>query len=137
MAIITNIKTKGSKQTSTLSGNIIIDEGAGELRITKKIGNDIVVINKIDITGNHYYDIDGNERISTGIDDTTGYMRQVFIDANGKKRIIIGQNPADGDQIVAVSTANNDVEEELSGGLLAMSGGFGASPEPEPTPEGE
>lgn len=129
MAIITTIKTKGAKQTSTLSGNIVIDEGTGELRITKKIGADTVIINKIDINGNHYYDIDGNERISTGIDDNTGYMRQVFVDANGKKRIIIGQNPANGDQIIAVSTSGNDVEQELLGGLLAM-----ATP---PAPESE
>lgn len=113
MAIITNIKTRGSNNTSTLSGNIIIDENAGELRITKKIGNDIVVVNRIDETGNHYYDIDNNERISTGIDTNTGYMRMLLKDPDGKSRTIIGQNPADGDQIIAQSVAGTDVEQEL------------------------
>lgn len=113
MAIITNIKTRGSASTSTLSGNIVIDEGAGELRITKNVGGSVKVINRINDTGNHYYDIDENERISTGIDTTTGYMRMVFKDSNGKSRTIIGQNPADGDQIIASSTSGRDVEQEL------------------------
>lgn len=121
MAIITTIKTKGNASTSTLSGNIVIDEGAGELRITKKVGDDIVPVNVINETGNHYYDLNGVERISTGLDDDTGYMRQLYKDATGKSRIIIGQDPADGDQVIAVSTAGNDVEEELTGGSLMLS----------------
>lgn len=120
MAIITTIKTKGNASTSTLSGNIVIDEGAGELRITKKVGDDIVPVNVINETGNHYYDLNGVERISTGLDDDTGYMRQLYKDATGKSRIIIGQDPADGDQVIAVSTANNDVEDELLQGNLMM-----------------
>lgn len=121
MAIITTIKTKGNASTSTLSGNIVIDEGAGELRITKKVGDDIVPVNVINETGNHYYDLNGVERISTGLDDDTGYMRQLYKDATGKSRIIIGQDPADGDQVIAVSTAGNDVEQELTGGSLMLS----------------
>lgn len=121
MAIITTIKTKGNSSTSTLSGNIVIDEGAGELRITKKVGDDIVPVNVINETGNHYYDLNGVERISTGLDDDTGYMRQLYKDATGKSRIIIGQDPADGDQVIAVSTAGNDVEQELTGGSLMLS----------------
>lgn len=121
MAIITTIKTKGNASTSTLSGNIVIDEGAGELRITKKVGDDIVPVNVINETGNHYYDLNGVERISTGLDDNTGYMRQLYKDATGKSRIIIGQDPADGDQVIAVSTAGNDVEQELTGGSLMLS----------------
>lgn len=120
MAIITTIKTKGNSSTSTLSGNIVIDEGAGELRITKKVGDDIVPVNVINETGNHYYDLNGVERISTGLDDDTGYMRQLYKDATGKSRIIIGQDPADGDQVIAVSTAGNDVEQELTGGSLML-----------------
>ena len=121
MAIITTIKTKGNASTSTLSGNIVIDEGAGELRITKKVGDDIVPVNVINETGNHYYDLNGVERISTGLDDDTGYVRQLYKDATGKSRIIIGQDPADGDQVIAVSTAGNDVEQELTGGNLMLS----------------
>lgn len=121
MAIITTIKTKGNSSTSTLSGNIVIDEGAGELRITKKVGDDIVPVNVINETGNHYYDLNGVERISTGLDDDTGYMRQLYKDATGKSRIIIGQDPSDGDQVIAVSTAGNDVEQELTGGSLMLS----------------
>lgn len=121
MAIITTIKTKGNASTSTLSGNIVIDEGAGELRITKKVGDDIVPVNVINETGNHYYDLNGVERISTGLDDDTGYMRQLYKDATGKSRIIIGQDPADGDQVIAVSPAGNDVEQELTGGSLMLS----------------
>mgnify|MGYP003308095925 CR=1 FL=1 len=131
MAIITNIKTRGSSGTSTLSGNIKIDEGAGELIITKKVNNDIVVVNKIDVngqhyynnagkeinridvTGNHYYDTSGIERISTGVDTSTGYMRMLFKDTSGKSRTIIGQNPSGGDQIIAVTTSGKDVEQEL------------------------
>lgn len=114
MAIIVNVKTRGSATTSSLSGNIVIDEGAGELRFTRKVGNRTVIINRINITGNHYYDIDENERITTGIDEDTGYMRMLFKDANGTSRTIIGQNPADGDQVIAVSTYGNDVETELT-----------------------
>lgn len=129
MAIITTIKTKGNASTSTLSGNIVIDEGAGELRITKKVGNDIVPVNVINETGNHYYDLNGVERISTGLDDDTGYMRQLYKDATGKSRIIIGQDPADGDQVIAVSTAGNDVEQELGGGDTLL--GLMSTPQPQ------
>lgn len=120
MAIITTIKTKGNASTSTLSGNIVIDEGAGELRITKRVGDDIVPVNVINETGNHYYDLNGVERISTGLDDATGYIRQLYKDASGKSRIIIGQDPADGEQVIAESVENYDVEDELLQGNLMM-----------------
>lgn len=135
MAIITTIKTKGNSSTSTLSGNIVIDEGAGELRITKKVGDDIVPVNVINETGNHYYDLNGVERISTGLDDDTGYMRQLYKDATGNSRIIIGQDPADGDQVIAVSTAGNDVEQELGGGANLF--GLMATPQPQQPQEEE
>lgn len=113
MAIVTTVKSKGNVSTSTLSGNIVLDEGAGELRVTKKVGNNIIPVNIINETGNHYYDLNGVERISTGLDTTTGYMRQLYKDSNGVSKIIVGQDPADGTQIIAVSTGNNDVETEL------------------------
>lgn len=121
MAIITTIKTKGNASTSTLSGNIVIDEGAGELRVTKRVGDDIVTVNVINETGNHYYDINGIERISTGLDDETGYVRQLLKDPTGKGRILLGQDPADGEQIIAETTAGKDVEQELIDGSLMLS----------------
>lgn len=121
MAIITTIKTKGNASTSTLSGNIVIDEGAGELRITKKVGDDIVPVNVINETGNHYYDLNGVERISTGLDEATGYIRQLYKDTDGKGSILVGQNPANGKQVIAQTLEGKDVEQELTGGSLMLS----------------
>ena len=114
MAIITNVKTRGAVKTSTLSGNIVLDEANGELRISRVINGDNVVINKIDVLGSHYYDSNGVKRISTGIDPTTGRIREVFYDSNGKSRILIGQKPTSDDQIIAVAKPDTDVITELS-----------------------
>ncbi|MDO4759307.1 MAG: hypothetical protein Q4A30_00775 [Candidatus Saccharibacteria bacterium] len=114
MAIIVNIKTRGSSSLSTLSGNIVLDEQKGELRISRKINGSPVVINKIDINGNHYYDIHGVERISTGIDPSSGRIRELFFDEDGKSQIIIGQNPKNGKQIIAVSKPGVDIIKELN-----------------------
>ena len=113
MAIITNIKTRGATKTSTLSGNIVLDEANGELRISRTISGNNVVINKMDVLGSHYYDSNGIKRISTGIDPETGRIREVFYDSNGKSRILIGQKPTSDDQVIAVSKPNIDVISEM------------------------
>lgn len=149
MAIVIKSNYRGSNSTSTLSGNIQINEGTGELIITKQVGNDTKVVNKIDVNGNHYYNINGVElskidiygshyyntngvevnkidvngshyydtngveRITTGVDTTTGYMRMLVKDANGKSGIIVGQNPKNGKHIIATSVDGLDVEQLL------------------------
>lgn len=68
MAIVTNIRSRGSKTTQTLSGNVIIDEGAGVMLIRRN-GVDLVRI------------------------DSRGF---VYSDTNGVRQILIGAHPVDG-----------------------------------------
>ena len=135
MNIQESYNLKGGKSTEALSGAIVFDEALGEFRQTKIVGGVPVVTfrmdgngiayyndngtiaNKIDAKGNHFYDSNGIERISTGL-DSTGKMRMIFRNANGVAKIIIGQNPKDGNPVIAVTKPDTaeeiyDVEEEL------------------------
>lgn len=66
MAIIENIKTRGSATTSTLSGNIVLDENAGELRVNRKNGPVTVTLAKLNSLGFTYAELDGTNRIHIG-----------------------------------------------------------------------
>ena len=167
MAIIRTPNTTGAKSNSTLSGNISLEQGLGELLgystidgvkvLTYKIDKDGVhyyntagveltrisadgisyyddngvLLSKIDGSGTHYYntsgveqtkistdgfdyyDTSGNKRINIGA-SSAGMMRLEMFDADGTPRTLIGQNPADGDQVLAVSISGENVETNLS-----------------------
>lgn len=66
MAIIENVKTRGSATTSTLSGNIVLDENAGELRVNRRNDGDLVTLAKLNSQGFTYAELDGTNRIHIG-----------------------------------------------------------------------
>lgn len=72
MAIIENIKTRGSATTSTLSGNIVLDENAGELRVNRKNGSETVTLARLNSLGFTYAEIDGTNRIHIGAAPSDG-----------------------------------------------------------------
>lgn len=74
MAIIENIKTRGSATTSTLSGNIVLDENAGELRVNRRNGADLVTLAKLNSLGFTYSELDGTTRIHIGASPRDGHI---------------------------------------------------------------
>lgn len=68
MAIITNASYSGSKSTQTLSGNIELNEGTGELLIR----NGAKILTRINSKGFTYYDTAGKARIRLGLNTKTG-----------------------------------------------------------------
>lgn len=74
MAIIENIKTRGSATTSTLSGNIVLDENAGELRVNRRSGQEFVTLAKLNSLGFTYAEIDGTNRVHIGAAPSDGHI---------------------------------------------------------------
>lgn len=87
MAIIKNVAFKGGKVTSTLSGNIELNEQTGELII--RSGG--VVRTRINSQG------------------------FIFSDNNGVRQILLGSHPVDGHPVEAISDPGIDVITELGG----------------------
>lgn len=76
MAIVTNIKSRGSKTTSTLSGNLIIDEGSGTM-LVRRNGVDLV---RIDSRGFIYSNTDGTRQILVGAHPVDGHVGEWITD---------------------------------------------------------
>ena len=70
MAIVSNVKSRGSNTVSTLSGNLIIDEGAG-LMTVRRDGVDLV---RIDSQGFVYSSPDGTRQILVGAHPVDGHV---------------------------------------------------------------
>lgn len=88
MAIVKQVNHSGSVRTSTLSGNIELNEAKGELLIR----NGVHVLTRIDSEGFTY------------------------AEQNGTKRIRMGLNPADDSVGEFISKPNIDVIEALTNG---------------------
>lgn len=130
MAIVEKSRLTGGGTTNTLTGNIVFDEALGEFRQTKIINgvpvvvfrmnaegiqyynDDGVLTHKID-TQDHYYDENGTERLTTGM-DANGKMQMLFKDANGVPNILIGQNPNGGTPVIAAVKQGLNVITELN-----------------------
>lgn len=63
MAIVKNIKYSGDARTSTLNGNIELNEGAGELIIR----NGVHILTRINSEGFTYAEQSGTRRIRIGM----------------------------------------------------------------------
>jgi len=85
MAIIKEVQHSGSVRTSTLSGNIELNEAKGELLIR----NGVHILTRVDSEGFTY------------------------AEANGTRRIRIGLNPKDQSVGDFISKPNIDVIDEL------------------------
>lgn len=111
MTIITNITSRGANVTSSLAGNLTINEANGEIVIR----NNSKEVVRIDKEGFKYYDGSAVKRISMG-QDADGRQQIVVYGADGKAQIVVGQDPADNSPVVAVSEAGRDVLEDLKNG---------------------
>lgn len=85
MAIQKTVSYAGNKMTSTLSGNINLDEGSGELIIR----NGVHVLTRINSEGFTYSE------------------------PNGTRRIRIGLNPKDGTIVDMLTKPGYDVVDEM------------------------
>ena len=63
MGIVKSVQHSGSVRTSTLSGNIEINEGTGEILIR----NGVHILTRIDSEGFTYAESDGTRRIRVGL----------------------------------------------------------------------
>lgn len=106
--IVKNITSMGANVTSSLSGNLSINQNSGEIVI--KNGNNEVV--RIDQTGFSYFDEQSIKRISMGQDDQ-GRQQIIVFGADGKAQILIGQDPKDNSPVIAVTETGEDVRTEL------------------------
>lgn len=71
------------------------------------------LLTKISVNGFDYYDANGITRINIGA-SSAGRIRIEMFDTDGTPRTWLGQSPADGDQVAAVSVSGQNVETELS-----------------------
>lgn len=106
--IITNLTSRGASVTSSLAGNLSINEANGEIVIRN--GTKEVV--RIDKEGFKYFDSNSVERISFGQDDD-GRQQIVVYGSDGKAQIVVGQDPKDDKPVIAVSEDGKDVLTEL------------------------
>ena len=72
------------------------------------------LLTKISVNGFDYYDANGITRINIGA-SSAGMIRIEMFDTDGTPRTWLGQSPADGDQVAAVSVSGENVETNLGG----------------------
>ena len=111
MAITKTITNSGNLTTTSSNGAITLDQTSGELVIRRGSRRAVV----IDSDGFSYYDITSTRRISIGQNDDGQVQIVVYEGDTGIARILVGQDPADGEPIIAVSEAGKDVIEALNG----------------------
>lgn len=107
MAIIENIKSKGGSTTSSLSGDIFIDEPNNRLVIRDPVTHNVVLI--IDKEGLHVYRTDGTIELVK-----LSNIGLLYSEINGLRRILIGAHPVDGHIGEWITKSGTDVITELS-----------------------
>lgn len=104
MTIIDNTTIKGANVTSSLAGNLTINEDSGEIVIR----NGRTEVLRLNRNGFAYFDTNGTKRISMGQNENG--MQQIIVDdASGRASILIGQDPTDGKPILLVGKEGVDV----------------------------
>lgn len=109
--IITNVTSRGANVTSSLAGNLSINEDNGEIVIRQ--GSKEVV--RIDKEGFKYFDSNNIKRISLG-QNAQGQQQIIVYGEDGKAQILVGQDPKDSTPVIAVSETGTDVLTELQNG---------------------
>lgn len=104
MTIITNATRNGANVTSSLAGNLTINEASGEIVIR----NGKTEVLRLSRDGFKYFDRGGVERITVG-QDFSGMQQIIVNDAAGHASILIGQDPIDGKPILLVGKEGVDV----------------------------
>ena len=96
------------------SGNLLTKIAPDGTHYYDASGN---LLTKISVNGFDYYDANGITRINIGASGA-GMIRIEMFDTDGTPRTWLGQSPADGDQVAAVSVSGENVETNLGGGSL-------------------
>lgn len=96
------------------SGNLLTKIAPDGTHYYDSSGN---LLTKISVNGFDYYDANGITRINIGASGA-GMIRIEMFDTDGTPRTWLGQSPADGDQVAAVSVSGENVETNLGGGSL-------------------
>lgn len=105
MAYIKTVKYKGQKSTSTLSGDIRLEEGNGRLVVyNPSTGSETTIV---DINGFRINDSSGNELTKL---DTEGLT---ISQNDGIKIVRVGIDPATGDRGFYLTPPDEDVIQEL------------------------
>ena len=99
------------------SGNLLTKIAPDGTHYYDASGN---LLTKISVNGFDYYDANGITRINIGASGA-GMIRIEMFDTDGTPRTWLGQSPADGDQVAAVSVSGENVETNLGGGLSLLS----------------
>lgn len=93
------------------SGNLLTKIAPDGTHYYDASGN---LLTKISVNGFDYYDANGITRINIGASGA-GMIRIEMFDTDGTPRTWLGQSPADGDQVAAVSVSGENVETNLGG----------------------
>ena len=93
------------------SGNLLTKIAPDGTHYYDASGN---LLTKISVNGFDYYDANGITRINIGA-SSAGMIRIEMFDTDGTPRTWLGQSPADGDQVAAVSVSGENVETNLGG----------------------
>lgn len=104
MTIIDNTTVKGAPVTSSLAGNLIINEDSGEIVIR----NSGIEVLRLSPDGFSYFDKNGTRRISMG-QNADGMQQIIVDDAAGRASILMGQDPKDGKPVLLVGKEGVDV----------------------------
>lgn len=104
MTIVSNVTSQGADVTSSLSGNLSINESSGEI-VIRDGSREVVRINKY---GFSYFDANTVRRISIG-QNAAGMQQIIVDDASGRASILVGQDPRDGSPVLLVGKEGVDV----------------------------
>lgn len=106
--IVKNVTTRGGKTTSSLSGDILIDESNNRLIVRDPTTHNRVL--EIDKDGVRVYRSDGTVELAS-----LSTMGLVYSEINGIKRILLGAHPVDGHIGEWITKIGTDVIKELGG----------------------
>lgn len=106
--IIKNVTTRGGKTTSSLSGDIIIDESNNRLIVRDPATHNRVL--EIDKDGVHIYRTDGAVELAS-----LSTLGLIYSEISGTRRILVGAHPVDGHIIEAITPPGEDVINKLGG----------------------
>lgn len=126
MAIVKNITSSGGKTSSSLSGDVFIDEANNRIVIRSPETHQVLIeidnegftlygansakIVKLDKNGLHLYRTDGTVELMS-----LSRLGMIYSEVNGIRRILLGAHPVDGHIIEAISEDATDVINLLGG----------------------
>lgn len=126
MAIIKNVSSTGGKTSSSLSGDIFIDDASNKLVVRSPSTHQVLLeidnsgltlygtngakLVQLDNAGLHLYRTDGTVELMS-----LSRIGMVYSETSGIRRILLGAHPVDGHIIEAISKIGTDVINLLGG----------------------